>query len=126
MPRPISRRISYRPIFAGTGSVRDNPDAVYGNSVISFIDLPANALLVCAGREATHAFEELQLALHQCHSTLDAGHNRCQSLKRRQQGELKSFRDQRQRRLEECKRRTKDPKQDRKDEKKNNKKIQKK
>jgi hypothetical protein len=67
-----------------------------------------------------------QLALHQCHSTLDAGHNRCQSLKRRQQGELKSFRDQGERRLEECKRRTKDQKQDRKDEKKTNKKTQKK
>jgi hypothetical protein len=63
-----------------------------------------------------------QLALHQCHSTLEAGHDRCRSLKRRQQGELKSFRDQRDRRLEECKRRTKDRKEDRKDEKKNKKK----
>jgi hypothetical protein len=67
-----------------------------------------------------------QLALHQCHSTLEAGHDRCRSLKRRQQGELKSFRDQRDRRLEECKRGTKDSKQDGKDEKKTHKKTPKK
>jgi len=63
-----------------------------------------------------------RLALHQCHSTLDAAHDRCQSLKRRHKSELNSFRDQRERRLEECKRRTKDQKQDRKDEKKTKKK----
>jgi hypothetical protein len=59
-----------------------------------------------------------QLALHQCHATLDSAHDRCQSLKRRQKGELNTFRDRRDGQLEECKRRAKGGPNDLKDDKK--------
>lgn len=56
-----------------------------------------------------------QLALHQCHATLDPAHDRCQSLKRRQKGELNTFRDRRDGQLEECKLRAKGGQNDRKE-----------
>jgi hypothetical protein len=61
-----------------------------------------------------------QLALHQCHATLDADHDRCQSLKRRQKGELNTFRDRRDHQLEECKLRAKGGQQDRVEDRKKN------